>query len=140
MGEVADNTGGRVCVNNNDLAKCVNTAISDGTSYYELGYYPDSSDWHGEFHQVTVKAKAEGFSWRTARDIMRPLKAPFKMSDNGQATGSDPAAERAACEDVLVSTRIVIAAKILPNKASRRHQVFVGDRPQRHDSAAGGGY
>jgi VWFA-related protein len=117
MGEVADKTGGRVCLNNNDLAKCVQTAISDGTSYYELGYYPDSSEWHGEFRQITVKTKGRGIQLAYRLGYYATSESPAQSDGKEPATGSDPAAQRAACEDVLVSTGIVLAAEILPNKA-----------------------
>src|SRR5450432_3735160 len=60
MKELAEQTGGRICVNNNDLADCVKTAVNDGTSYYELGYYPEAGDWHGEFHRIVVKTTQSG--------------------------------------------------------------------------------
>ena len=130
MGEVADKTGGRVCVNNNDLAKCVKTAVSDGTSYYELGYYPDSSDWHGEFHQITVKAKGRGIQLAYRAGYYATAESPVENDVKGQATGSDPAAERAACEDVLVSTGIVLAAEILPNKAPEETSFLLAIDPK----------
>jgi len=33
MEEVAQQTGGKICVNNNDLADCVKTAVTEGSSY-----------------------------------------------------------------------------------------------------------
>ena len=60
MQEVAEQTGGKVCINNNDLGDCVKTAMEEGSTYYELGYYPDASNWHGEFHRIIVKSKRPG--------------------------------------------------------------------------------
>ena len=130
MGNVADKTGGRVCVNNNDLSTCVKTAISDGTSYYELGYYPDSSDWRGEFHQITVKAKGRGIQLAYRAGYYATAQSPVENDGKAQAAGSDPAAQRAACEDVLVSTGIVLAAKILPDKAQEETRFLLAIDPK----------
>ena len=40
MQNLAEQTGGKVCLNNNDLSECVKRAIDDSSSYYELTYYP----------------------------------------------------------------------------------------------------
>src|SRR6202034_3138135 len=55
MSELADETGGRVCLNDNDLGDCVKKAVDDANSYYELAYYPDAGDFHGEYHTIIVK-------------------------------------------------------------------------------------
>src|SRR6266496_2106519 len=60
METLAEQTGGIVCINNNDLGDCVRKAVNDGSSFYEIAYYPDSSDWHGEFHKIIVKSTKSG--------------------------------------------------------------------------------
>ena len=60
MTDLADQTGGRVCLNDNDLGDCVKKAVDDASSYYELGYYPDAGDWRGEYHRITVKTTQPG--------------------------------------------------------------------------------
>src|SRR5213075_950040 len=42
METLADQTGGRVCVGDNDLGDCVRKAINDSSAFYELAYYPTS--------------------------------------------------------------------------------------------------
>jgi VWFA-related protein len=113
MQQVADQTGGRICVNNNDLAQCVKRAINDGTSYYELGYYPDSTEWRGEFHQITVKTKQSGVHLSYRAGYYAGSDGP--PQDFGKDAGQeDPALQRAACQDVLISTAIILVAKALP--------------------------
>jgi VWFA-related protein len=124
MEEVAAKTGGRVCVNKNDLAECVKTAINDGTSYYELGYYPDSSDWHDEFRQITVKTKKPGIRLAYRAGYYARPEGNLQASENqssGKPNSSKQATERvdtelqeAACNDVLISTAIIVAAQALP--------------------------
>ena len=117
MQEVAQQTGGKICVNNNDLADCVKTAVTEGSSYYELAYYPDAGDWQGEFHRISVKSNRSGvqLSFREgyyARTGETAGKADAKGAQN------DPHLQEAACEDLLTSTSILIVAK-----------AYAGDQP-----------
>ena len=75
METLAEQTGGIVCINNNDLGDCVRKAVNDGSSFYEIAYYPDFSDWHGEFHKIIVKSTNLEHAWRIGRAIMRVRKA-----------------------------------------------------------------
>lgn len=112
MQEVAEQTGGKICVNNNDLADCVKTAVTEGSSYYEIAYYPDASDWHGEFHKIVVKSSHPGvqLSFRQgyyARSEGQTAKAEEKH-------GNDPQLQEAACGDLLTSTSVLVVAEPLP--------------------------
>src|SRR5262249_55469551 len=60
MQDLAEQTGGQVCLNNNDLSQCVRRAIDDGSAYYELTYYPADKNWHGEFRRISVKTRRPG--------------------------------------------------------------------------------
>jgi len=110
---LAEQTGGIVCVNNNDLGECVRKAIADGRSFYEIAYYPDSSGWHGEFHKVLVKtsrggthlAYRQGYYART-EDMADPKNAAKQLQE-------------AACDDLLTSTFVLMIAKELPAEPGR---------------------
>src|SRR5260370_1635912 len=60
MRNLAEQTGGKVCLNNNDLSECVKRAIDDSSSYYELTYYPTDKNWRGEFRRISVKTARPG--------------------------------------------------------------------------------
>ncbi|HXX45077.1 MAG TPA: VWA domain-containing protein [Candidatus Acidoferrales bacterium] len=60
MDNIAETTGGRSCKNTNDLSGCVQTALNDGSVYYELAYYPQGIDWDNRFHEITVKTTEKG--------------------------------------------------------------------------------
>src|SRR5260370_2624652 len=60
MQDLARHTGGKVCLNNNDLSECVKRAIDDSSSYYELAYYPADKNCHGEFRPISVKTTPPG--------------------------------------------------------------------------------
>ena len=55
MEEIADQTGGMALFNHNDFARGVANAIDNGSSYYTIGYVPESKDFHGEFRKFKVR-------------------------------------------------------------------------------------
>ena len=115
MTEVAQQTGGSVCINNNDLSDCVKIAVDEGSTYYELAYYPDTSTWHGEFHRIVVKSKRPGveLSFRQGY-YARGSETAAKETDK---SGIDPQLNQAACQDLLTSTSVLVVAQALaPDK------------------------
>jgi len=117
MQEVAQQTGGRICVNNNDLGDCVKTAVEEGSTYYELAYYPDASSWNGEFHRIIVKSTRPGveLSYRQGY-YARAAEASAKEKEKDKS-GNDPQLQQAACQDLLTSTAILVVAQALaPDK------------------------
>lgn len=62
MEEMAEDTGGKVYANTNDIAGAVDTAINDGSNYYTLTYTPVNRDWKGEFRKVQVKLVEKGYT------------------------------------------------------------------------------
>lgn len=105
MEVIAAGTGGRVCTGDNDLSDCVQKAMDDSSSFYEIAYYPDSQEWNGEYRRVILKSSQSGLhlSYR---------QGYYATSEGDQ----DQKAElrQAACEDYLDATSIFIAAKRLP--------------------------
>jgi VWFA-related protein len=57
LGRLANETGGFVIDNTNDLAKGVARMQIERTTYYLLGYQPTNTALDGKFHRVTVKVK-----------------------------------------------------------------------------------
>jgi VWFA-related protein len=112
MQDLAQQTGGKVCLNNNDLSECVKRAIDDSSSYYELSYYPADKNWHGEFRRISVKTTRPGvhLSFRQgyfAREADATISA-------GNAKDTDAHISQAACNDFLTATSIVVEASALP--------------------------
>jgi VWFA-related protein len=114
MSDLADATGGRVCIGDNDLGDCVKKAVDDANSYYEIGYYPDAGGWHGEYHRITVKTTKPGvhLSYRQGY-YAKPLAAADSNAVPG-AQDADPRMRQAACEDPLTSTAVLLMAKEIP--------------------------
>jgi VWFA-related protein len=112
MQDLAEQTGGKVCLNNNDLSECVKRAIDDSSSYYELTYYPTDKDWRGEFRKISVKTTRPGvqLSYREGY-FARESDATVAAKD---AKDTDTHLSQAACNDFLTATTILLEATALP--------------------------
>ncbi|PYT51541.1 MAG: hypothetical protein DMG44_02095 [Acidobacteria bacterium] len=112
MQDLAEQTGGKVCLNNNDLSACVKRAIDDSSSYYELTYYPTDKDWRGEFRKISVKTTRPGvqLSYREGY-FARESDATVAAKD---AKDTDTHLSQAACNDFLTATTILLEATALP--------------------------
>jgi VWFA-related protein len=130
MSDLADQTGGRVCLNDNDLGDCVKKAVDDANSYYELAYYPGAGDFHGEYHTIIVKTAHPGahLSYREGY-YARPLDKVESESAKG-AQAADPRLQRAACQDPLTSTAILVMAKAIPPDEAGAAKYFLAIDPR----------
>jgi VWFA-related protein len=132
MRDLADQTGGRVCLNDNDLGDCVKKAVDDANSYYELAYYPDAGDWHGEYHRIAVKTGQSGLhlSYREGY-YARPLGSVENSSaPSAGPQPDDPALHRAACEDPLTSTAVLLMVKAIPPDQPGAAKYFLAIDPR----------
>jgi len=110
--QVAQDTGGQVCLDDNDLGNCFQRAEEHSSAFYEISYYPDSGNWQGEFHHITVKTSKPDLHL-AYRD------GYFAMSDVAVAAhetqkSRDLELKQVACQDVLTSSSIVIVTKPEP--------------------------
>lgn len=60
MQAVAEQTGGRVFHNTNDLAGAVRDSAELGANYYTLAYRPANAKWNGDFRNISVKTSKKG--------------------------------------------------------------------------------
>jgi VWFA-related protein len=106
MEMIAESSGGKVCINTNDLSGCVQSALDDSSVYYELGYYPENSKWDGRFHKITVKTTAKGAKLR--------YRTGYFATEPGAIAQQTPAKLlQQACMDPLPSTSISMTAETL---------------------------
>jgi VWFA-related protein len=119
MHSLADQTGGIICVSDNDLGDCVKKAMDDSSFFYEIAYYPDSGDWKGEFHRIIVKSTRPGIhlAYRQGYYARGPEEANPKSADEEL--------QRAACQDVLPSTSVLIVAKAFPEPGKLNYFVAI---------------
>jgi len=57
---LAERTGGKAFFNTNDLTSAVRSAVNDARVTYTLGFYPDSDEWDGKFHEIKIKVDRPG--------------------------------------------------------------------------------
>jgi hypothetical protein len=112
MENLAKQTGGKVCLNNNDLSECVKRAIDDSSSYYELSYYPTDKNWHGEFRRITVKTTRPGVQLSFREGYFARQTDPTISAKDAKDT--DKHVSQAACNDFLTATSILVEASALP--------------------------
>jgi len=112
MDEVAVQTGGTACVNANDIGLCFKKALSDGYTYYELGYYPPSQSWTPGFHRIVIKAKRPGIhlSYRRSYYVERNSGKLLGQAANA----ADRELRTAACEDLMAATGVAMTVFPLP--------------------------
>jgi VWFA-related protein len=106
MQMIADSSGGKVCINTNDLSGCVQTALDDSSAYYELGYYPENVKWDARFHRITVKTTEKGVKLR--------YRTGYFATEPGASAKLTPVdLLKQACQDPLASTAIPMTAETL---------------------------
>jgi VWFA-related protein len=108
MDSLAEDTGGRTCKNSNDLSGCVATALKDGSSYYQVAFYPENIKWDGTYHRVTVRTSRRGVTLNYRRSY-------FAVDADALARSLKPEDQlRQACSDLLPSTSIPIVGQAVP--------------------------
>jgi VWFA-related protein len=107
MDSIAQDSGGKTCKNTNDLSGCIEGALNDSSSFYELAYYPQDVKWDGTFRKIVLKTTRSGvkLSYRRgyfAQDIQAIAKnvPPEKRLEQ-------------SCTDFLPSTAIPITAQVV---------------------------
>ncbi len=112
MEEMANQTGGRPCLNTNDLAGCVFRALNEDSSYYELSYYPTGVKWDNQFHKISIKTSVRGVQLDYRRGFIATDSATLMKYENPTELLKD------VCRDPLPSTTIGITVTALPPASS----------------------
>jgi VWFA-related protein len=60
MISMAERTGGKTFFNRNDIDMGVRTSIDDGSTYYNMEYYPQNKKWDNRFRKIEVKVSRPG--------------------------------------------------------------------------------
>lgn len=129
MNDLADRTGGRAFYNRNDLDGAVRDSITDGSTYYTLGYYPENKDWNGSFRKIQVKLSRGGVKLRYRIGYFAMDNAAFaKLSPKRQDEDFDDAMSL----NIPVSTALPFQAVVMPPSAKTQNKVVVVYRVDPH--------
>jgi VWFA-related protein len=129
MNDLADRTGGRAFYNRNDLDGAVRDSITDGSTYYTLGYYPENKDWNGGFRNIQIKLKRGGVKLR--------YRIGYFAVDTAQFAKLNPKRQDEEFDDALslnipVSTALPFQALVMPPSAKTQNKVIVNYRVDPH--------
>lgn len=111
MQTIAEGTGGKVCTGDNDLGDCIKKAIDDSSDFYELAYYPDATDWNGQFRKITIKSDQHG--------AHLAYRAGYFATPVGSTDSKVEAVQlQSDCDDYLNATAIAFMAKTTRSEKS----------------------
>jgi len=71
---MADSTGGRAVVNNNDMEQQVPAVLAESSSYYLLGVESPGATEDGRFHPITVRVNRADLEVRTRKGYYDPTQ------------------------------------------------------------------
>jgi VWFA-related protein len=105
---IARDTGGRYFGNSNDLDHAIQSALTESSSYYMLGYYPSNKKWGGKFRQIKLQVDRPGVQLRYRRGYFAVNPSDWRK-DNGERTLT-----AALTANSLPSTEVTFMARALP--------------------------
>jgi VWFA-related protein len=112
MDLLARGTGGKTCKNTNNLSACVQAALTDSSSYYELAYNPQNIKWDGSFHGISVKTTRPGVRLAYRRGYFAREEEDLAKNQSNEER------LKQTCMDFLPSTAIPITAQaVQPTKS-----------------------
>lgn len=117
MQKLAEETGGQVFVNTNDITGAIRKAVEDSAVSYTLGFYIDSDSIDGKFHELKVEIKRKGLRVRYPTGYFAYEDAPVTRDENQKVLTT---AVRSPIESsaIPVAARIERVEKPLPHSLS----------------------
>ncbi len=106
MRDIAERTGGRAFLNNNDISGAIRSAVSDTEASYALAYSPNHNQWNGEFREIKIKVRRSGLE-------VRYRKGYFALPENSGSPEVVQAAVADAAASPLASTGLGLRADIV---------------------------
>jgi hypothetical protein len=111
MEEFASQTGGQTCIGDNDLGYCLQKALDDGFSYYELGYYPPADGWKPGFHRIEISTRRSGVHLTFRRGYYAGPEQEIETRASGRGGKADNEMKQAACDDVMTATALPLTVR-----------------------------
>jgi VWFA-related protein len=120
MNALADGTGGRIAFGTNDVSAAIKQAIQDTDVTYTLGFYPESGELDGKFHELKVKVNRPNVEVRARKGYLaaeEQAPTPEQMITRVKDAATGP----------LDVTEIALTAKMEPieNSHSLRFSITI---------------
>ena len=120
MQQLAEETGGRAFFNRNDIDRAVALSAADGTSSYQLGFYPVVSAWDGKFHRLKVHVSRPDLEVRSRRGYF--AEDPLLWRETLEKPDEEM---RAALRNPIPATQVTFVARVLEQPADSRGHVDI---------------
>ena len=105
MLNLAASTGGRAYFNTNDFKGAIQRTLADSRRTYDIGYYPDTGEWHGEYHTLEVRLKKTGA-------VLRYRKGYFARGRSAEQHGRNAGRAPGRYASPVDATGLAITAKV----------------------------
>lgn len=119
MLDIAQETGGRAYINQNEIKFGVERAFQDSAASYTLGYYPENKKYDGKYRQIKVKVKRDGVEVRNRRGYFAVDPTQVKGYNSDQEVAS-------ALGDAVPSTLVAFTARVVPSADNHTAKGKVG--------------
>src|SRR5579859_6925526 len=123
MNLLAENTGGKAFYNRNDLDKAIYDGVTDGSTYYLLGYYPDNKTWDGKFRKVQIKVARGGVKLRYRLGYYAADPQPAEIKPNSKQRDRDLG--EALRLGAPVSTSLFFEVAVMPPSPKNQNKVTI---------------
>jgi hypothetical protein len=122
MQSMADRTGGKAFINQNDLKPSIRSSMDDGSTYYTLAYYPEDKNWDGKFRRIEIKTRQAGVNlrYRLGYYALDP-DLESKEKEDARKLGAD--FTQALALDSPSFTAVLFRATVTPPAAGQKVQV-----------------
>jgi hypothetical protein len=109
MESIADGTGGKAFIHDNDLKGAVDSALQNGSSFYTVGYVPPAKTPDEKFHQIQVHVEGKG--------LTVSYRSGYYEKRAGRLTPNDPAMKSVMASAVTYgappATQVLFKAHLL---------------------------
>jgi VWFA-related protein len=105
---LANETGGLVFRNTNDLRGALQAALEDSQHYYRLAYYPSQKKWDGKFHTIKVVVSNKSLKVRARSGYYAVDPATWRKTAGEQQIVSGTAFHQLAATGVTFITHPVL--------------------------------
>ena len=136
LGQLAQETGGVLFENTNNLRQGFERIDDDLRNYYLLGYTPANDIYDGRFRKIDVKVKRPGVTIAVAQGLLRRARPGRRAGQRLGGPGARRARAEAAAERLPGSRRRAALPRARPSRPrARRRRVQDGGA---HVPAVGG--
>jgi VWFA-related protein len=120
MREVAQETGGKAYMNENEVKQGVALAVADDKASYAIGYYPENKKWDGKYRSIKVKISQGDTEVRYRKGYFAIEPGPIKDHNYEQDVAAALAVDAPA-------TQISFMAQAKPTDPGKMRVVFLVD-------------